>query len=100
VLFNRACERATGFSAAEVVGRPAADTVIPPEEHDSFAMVMARIHDTRAPSPEQGHWVTRGGGRRVIAWANRPRLDDDGEVRYIVASGLDVTESETATAER
>jgi PAS domain S-box-containing protein len=99
VRFNRACERATGFSAAEVVGRPAADTVIPPEEQESFAMVMARIRDTRAPSPEQGHWVTRDGGRRVIAWANRPLLDEDGEVRYIVTSGLDVTESETATAE-
>jgi PAS domain S-box-containing protein len=99
VRFNRACERATGFAAAEVVGCLAADTVIPPEELDSFEMVMARIRDTRASSPEQGHWTTRDGGRRVIAWANRPLLDEDGEVRYIVTSGLDVTDSETATAE-
>jgi PAS domain S-box-containing protein len=99
VRFNGACERATGFGAAEVIGRPAADTVIPPEELDSFEMLMARIRDTRASSPEQGHWVTRDGGRRVIAWANRPLLDDEGEIRYIVTSGLDVTDSETATAE-
>src|SRR3954470_17640158 len=99
VRFNRACARATGFSAGEAVGRLAADTVIPPEEADSFAMVLARIRDTRATSPEQGHWATRDGGRRVIAWANRPLLDDDGELRYIVTSGLDVTERESATAE-
>jgi PAS domain S-box-containing protein len=99
VRFNRACERATGFTADEVVGRPAVETVIPPEEHDSFTMWLARIGDTRAPSPEQGHWATRDGGRRVIAWANRPLLDDDGQVRYLVTSGLDVTESETAAGE-
>jgi PAS domain S-box-containing protein len=99
VRFNGACERATGFIAGEVIGRLAADTVIPPEELESFLMLMDRIRDTRASSPEQGHWVTRDGGRRVVAWANRPLLDEDGEVRYIVTSGLDVTDSETATAE-
>jgi PAS domain S-box-containing protein len=99
VRFNRACERATGFSADEVVGRRAVETVIPPEEQDSFAMWLVRVGETRASSPEQGHWATRDGGRRVIAWANRPLLDEDGQVRYIVTSGLDVTESETAAAE-
>src|SRR3954468_4133283 len=99
VRFNRACERATRFTSAEVVGRDARETVIPPGERQAFSLVLGRIRETRAPSPERCHWATRDGGRRLIAWTNRPLLDEDGEVAFVVTSGLDVTERETATTE-
>jgi PAS domain S-box-containing protein len=99
VRFNRECERVTGFTSAEVVGRDARHTVIPPEEADAFARVLEAVLESRAPNPEQGHWLTRDGRRRVIAWANRPLVDDDGEVRYVVTSGLDITERQSAASE-
>src|SRR3954467_13643814 len=99
VRFNRACERVTGWGRGGGAGRDARETVIPPEEADDFGEVLRELVATRAPNPQQGHWVTRDGYRRVIAWANRPLLDDDGKVRYVVTSGLDITERESAASE-
>src|SRR3954471_21654678 len=99
VRFNRACERVTGWSSNEVVGRDARETVIPPEDHRAFAEMIAGMVATGAPNPQQGQWVTREGYRRVIAWANRPLRDENGGVRYGVTSGLDITERESAASE-
>ena len=99
VRFNRACEEATGFSADEVVGRHVVGLVVPVEDAEPFAALLEEWWTVRAPSPRQGHWLTKHGGRRLIAWANRPLLDDDGEVRYVLTSGLDITERESAASE-
>ena len=37
MLFNDACERATGFTRQEVLGRPAFESVIPPRRRRRFA---------------------------------------------------------------
>ena len=99
VRFNRACERVTGWSSADVVGRDARETVIPPEDHEAFGRMVAGMVATGAPNPQQGQWVTRDGYRRVIAWANRPLRDENGAIRYVVTSGLDITERESAASE-
>ena len=39
-------------------------------------------------------WLTRDGRRRTIQFVNQPLLGDDGAVRYLVSTGLDVTEQE------
>src|ERR671933_349062 len=99
VRFNRACERVTGWTSAEVVGRDARETVIPPEDAAAFAELIEGMVATGQPNPQQGQWVTREGYRRVIAWANRPLRDENGDVRFIVTSGLDITERESAASE-
>src|SRR4051812_33136276 len=99
VRFNRACERVTGWTSEEVVGRDARETVIPPEDHAAFVAMIEGMVATGAPNPQQGQWVTRDGYRRVIAWANRPLRDEQGAVRYVVTSGLDITERESAASE-
>src|SRR4051812_41406486 len=99
VRFNRACERVTGWTSEEVLGRDARETVIPPEDHAAFTEMIRGMVATGAPNPQQGQWVTRDGYRRVIAWANRPLRDENGEVRFVVTSGLDITERESAASE-
>ena len=99
VRFNPACERVTGWTSEEVVGRDARETVIPPEDHVAFIAMIRGMVATGAPNPQQGQWVTRDGYRRVIAWANRPLRDEQGAVRYVVTSGLDITERESAASE-
>ena len=68
VLFNDACERATGFTREEVLRRELADTLIPPEECEAFREVLSFIWSTGHASPQVGHWRTKDGGRRLIAW--------------------------------
>ena len=91
LLFNDACERSTGYSRDEVVGRDARESVIPAEEAEAFGEVLAYIWRTGLPSPQVGHWATKDGGRRLIAWSNRLMPDVAGEERYLVTTGLDLT---------
>jgi len=88
-LFNEACERATGFSREEILGRHARDYVIPPEESEAFQEFLAYVWRTGTPSPQVGHWMTRDGGRRLIAWSNR-LMPGTG----LVTTGIDITDRE------
>jgi PAS domain S-box-containing protein len=88
-LFNEACERATGFTREEVLGRPARDFVIPPEEIDAFEEFLVYVWRTGTPSPQVGHWMTKSGGRRLVAWSNR-LLEGTG----LVTTGIDLTDRE------
>jgi PAS domain S-box-containing protein len=92
LLFNDACERASGFSRDEVLGRPIFDFVIPREEGDAFREVLAYIWKTGHSSPQVGHWRTKDGERRLIAWSNRPVAGEDGRPAYLVTSGIDLTD--------
>src|SRR5919109_1371504 len=91
LVFNDACERATGYARDEVLGGDARNFVIPEEEADAFGEVLAHIWRTGHPSPQVGHWRTKDGGRRLIAWSNRPVLGDDGTPQYLVTAGLALT---------
>ena len=96
--FNRACERATGFTRAEVLGRDAREVLIPPEEAAQLESCLARVGRTDAPFPREAHWLTRDAQRRLISWVNEPWLGPDGEVAGLAAAGVDITEHERRTA--
>jgi PAS domain S-box-containing protein len=94
-LFNDACERATGFGREEVLGKDARDFVIPLEEREAFGDFLTYVFNTGTPSPQVGHWQTKSGGRRLIAWSNRPMLGDDGAPVALVTTGIDLTDRES-----
>jgi PAS domain S-box-containing protein len=95
--FNRACEEATGWRAADVIGRDARDVVIPREEREAFGAMLRLILASGQPSPRRGSWMTRSGARRLIDWTNRPLRDASGRITHLVAAGIDVTQQEHAT---
>src|SRR3954470_19920517 len=78
LLFNEACERATGFSSEEVLGRDARTCVIPVEEREAFGELLAYVWKAGASNPQVGHWRTKDNGRRLIAWSNKPMAGPDG----------------------
>jgi PAS domain S-box-containing protein len=88
VLFNDACERATGWRREELLGRDACEFVIPPEEREAFREFLAYVWKTGKPSPQVGHWQTKDGARRLIAWSNRPMT----EPPCLVTTGIDLTD--------
>jgi PAS domain S-box-containing protein len=92
LLFNEGCERASGFSRDEVLGQDACDWVIPREEREPFRDLLAHIWRTGLPSPQVGHWQTKDGGRRLIAWSNKLVFGQDGEGTYLITTGLDLTD--------
>jgi PAS domain S-box-containing protein len=92
LLFNEACERATGFSRAEVLGRDARECVIPAEEQEAFGEFLAYVWKTGVPSPQVGHWVTKEGRQLLVAWSNKPMLDAEGRPASLVTTGIDLTD--------
>src|SRR5437867_2861547 len=53
---------------------------------------LAYVWRTGTPSPQVGHWQTKDGGRRLIAWSNRPLAGDDGTQAALVTTGMDLTD--------
>jgi PAS domain S-box-containing protein len=91
LFFNDACERVTGFSRGEVVGCDARDFVIPPEEAETFKEVLDYIWKTGLSSPQVGHWLTKDGKRKLIAWSNRLMSSENGGPALLVTSGIDLS---------
>jgi two-component system nitrate/nitrite sensor histidine kinase NarX len=92
VRFNRACERLTGYVIDEVTGRYAQDLFVIREEALVFQQALTKLRSGSLSSQHQGHWVTKDGARRLIAWSTTGLVDPDGEVRHVVATGLDITD--------
>jgi len=89
--WGEACARATGWTAEDRVGRPVWE-LLRPEERDGVRAVFARLVAKDFPNEYENHWLTRSGELRLIAWSNTAVLGPDGEVRAVLATGLDVTD--------
>ncbi|MGZ4681003.1 MAG: PAS domain S-box protein [Acidimicrobiales bacterium] len=90
IVFNGACERATGFSFADVAGRHL-DLLLPPEARQPVGRVFEDLLSGRRESTFENDWLTSTGGRRRIRWSNSLLLDESGEVTQVIGTGIDIT---------
>src|SRR3954470_11832859 len=90
LFFNEACERLTGFTRDEVLGRDAREFVIPPEEAEAFAEVLAYIWKTGLASPQVGHWLAKDGSRKLVAWSNKLMPGEGGATSILVRARIDL----------
>ncbi len=96
VRFNRACEMISGYSFEEVRGRDFRDFLLVPEELAGTSSVLAELQSGPAANSHENYWVARNGERRLISWSNTSMTSPDGEVEYIIATGIDITERKKA----
>ncbi|BAU49007.1 hypothetical protein SVA_2459 [Sulfurifustis variabilis] len=95
--FNHQCELTTGYTLEEVRGRRLADFLILPEESATVNEVFTRLAAGQFPNQHENYWITRDGRRRWIHWANTALLGEGGEVEFVIATGLDMTELREAS---
>jgi PAS domain S-box-containing protein len=95
VRFNRACERLTGYTYAEVSGRVFWDFLLPPEDVQPVKEVFSGLRSGQFPNQHENDWVMKDGSRRRIAWSNTAILSPSGEAEYIVGTGMDITQLRT-----
>jgi PAS domain S-box-containing protein len=91
LFFNEACERLTGFTRTEAVGRDARELVIPPEEAEAFGEVLSYIWKTGLASPQVGHWLAKDGTRKLVAWSNKLMPGEDSASSILVTAGIDLS---------
>ncbi|MEG3895492.1 MULTISPECIES: PAS domain S-box protein [unclassified Microcoleus] len=96
VRFNQACEKTTGYSAAEVVNKYVWDLFLIPEEVDPVKTVFTQLNSEQLYSEYQNYWRTKNGSKRFISWSNTVTLDGQGLVEYVIASGIDITDRKEA----
>ncbi|MDA8095010.1 MAG: PAS domain S-box protein [Betaproteobacteria bacterium] len=89
VRFNRQCEKLTGFSAAEVLGRPVWELLIPANEVARVKQTFEGLLAGQFPNTLENHWRTKDGERRALRWSNTAILDAAGKPEFVVATGLE-----------
>jgi PAS domain S-box-containing protein len=99
VRFNNACEALTGYSFEEVRGRFVWDFLLPESQVDAVREVFNSLTAGHFPNQYENHWLTKGGEPRLISWSNTALVDQRGDVEYVIATGIDVTEQRIAQQE-
>jgi PAS domain S-box-containing protein len=92
IRFNRACERMTGYSFAEVKGKSIWDLFLVPEDVTRFKTAFDKTHAEERTQQYESRWLNRNGSLRTIAWSTA-MLPAGGETAScIIISGIDITE--------
>jgi diguanylate cyclase (GGDEF)-like protein/PAS domain S-box-containing protein len=100
VRWNRACEQLLGYTAAELDAPDALLDLVPAAERRAAAATIRDLQSGQSPVRAELHWRTRDGALRLIEWSTTALTDPDGNVTYLVGTGIDVTESRAVDADR
>jgi PAS domain S-box-containing protein len=99
VRFNEACRRSSGYTLEEARGRPFWELFLLPEEVEEVRAIFSSLKAGEFPNSHENHWLTKTGEQRVVSWSNTALTDDSGEVEYVIATGIDITERRLAEAD-
>ena len=91
VRFNRACEIASGYDFNILVGRYAWDRLIPEEDVPEAIDTFEKIRAGGFPAAFENRWASRDGSIHRIAWSATALVDQQDQVGFIIATGIDVT---------
>ncbi len=92
VRFNKEAELVTRYTAEEVIGKKLLELFIPPEHAEKVKASFAEILAGRYPVECDCDWLAKDGSRRKIEWTKTALPEKDGSVRFVIATGIDVTE--------
>jgi PAS domain S-box-containing protein len=92
VRFNRTCETISGYSAEEIAGEYVCDILLLPDEREEVRSLIEEHSAGLLRSHHENSWINKTGDRRLIAWSNTVITEASGAVKYIVCTGIDITE--------
>ncbi len=89
-VFNPACERLSGYKAADIVGQSLAKTLIPKAGRGPFARSLQSLTDQ--PRQTEMIWKTNANTSLHIIWTESAVFDDENRLCGVTAIGVNVTE--------
>jgi PAS domain S-box-containing protein len=98
IQFNRACEELTGRSFLEAQGKAIWELFLAADDLGQFKELFREIGDKLARTEFESYWITRDGTRRTIAWSAAVLPGAKQTPKYIIASGIDVTDQKRTQA--
>jgi two-component system, OmpR family, sensor histidine kinase VicK len=96
VRFNRACEKMSGYTFGELVGRSFPEELFLAQERAYAMQMIEEARSGKLVGHYEIHWLPRAGRKRRIAWTATPLTDANGEVNFIITTGVDITEQREA----
>lgn len=99
LTFNHVCERVTGYTKAEAVGRNLLEFLVPEDWRPTVVKRFTESSMADLRAPHVNPWQTKRGERVMIEWSCG-YLTDGGKGKILVGVGRPVTEmAETAAAD-
>lgn len=96
IQLNRAGLDMMGYEEWEVVGQSVFELFVAQQEshgvHDIFNVLTVNDHAEKHLNTHENAWLTKSGDEVMFAWSNASITDENGNVKYVVAIGLDITE--------
>ena len=99
VRCNQAAEQVTGYSSEELHGRILWDVFISEGRREQSRARFEALISTKARSIFENEWYSKSGEPRLISFSNTVLVGQDGQVEYVVATGIDITERHHAEQE-
>ena len=93
---NPAGERLTGYTLAQVRGRPFWEVFPAPEAVDATKEAFYHLTAGDFHQAHESDWVAKDGARRLIAWSATAHTGEDGTVSHVVGTGIDLTDPREA----
>ncbi len=93
LLTNKKAEDVLGYTREELVGKNWFDTCIPKEVVPQVKDVFNKVITGEMDGVEHfdNDVVTKSGQLKTISWYNSYMRDDDGVIKHLLSSGIDVT---------
>jgi len=96
ILFNKAAEACSGYKFEEVMNRPFWEFLIMPEEREAVERVIKNMNKEGITNVFQNYWLTKHSKKRLIIWHNTILSEPEGETKFILSTGHDITEKKKA----
>lgn len=90
--YNKACADLSGYSMVELANPQLWRKLVPPEERASVARTIDTTSGEPFPRSNLNHWITKKGERRLLRWICSDIRDHAGQLKAVVAAGLDITD--------
>ena len=94
--FNLACEKKSGYSSNEIIGKYIWEILLLEEEVAKVNTIFTELQVGQSPIQIENHWKTKDGSILLIDWSGNLILDNEGNNEYIVGTGVDITEKRKA----
>jgi len=92
VRFNTACERLTGYDAAEAEGTDLRDLLVAPDDREAVTTRLDALADGRTDRTDlEMRWASAEGDLHLIKGSFTALRDESGDVKHFIVTGTDMT---------
>ncbi len=92
VYFNNTCEKISGYTEEEVKGKTVWDLFIKKNKKKEVKNIFNQLKNKDYPNRYENYWLTKTGEKKQISWSNNVILDNEAKIKYIVATGIDISQ--------